>query len=86
MSDDPQEHVDIVDELNAWADLIDGLDDRAVITMLSGAVHRAAAVEIARLRDAGDALAAVMRSGGDRGWDNAIDNWEDLRHGNSSPE
>lgn len=29
-----------------------------------------------KLRDAGDALAAVLRSGSDCGWDNAIDRWE----------
>lgn len=40
-----------------------------------------AADEIERLRAIGDQLVAVMRSGGDTGWDAAIDTWEEARRG-----
>lgn len=34
---------------------------------------------VGRLRAAGDALVAAMRSGSDAGWDAAIDAWESAR-------
>lgn len=37
--------------------------------------------EIERLRAAGDALAAVLRSGSDTGWDAAIDQWQEVCRG-----
>lgn len=37
--------------------------------------------EIERLRAAGDALADALRSGSDREWDKAIDDWEEARRG-----
>ena len=37
--------------------------------------------EIERLRAAGDALVAVLRSGSDCGWDAAIDDWQEARRG-----
>lgn len=40
-----------------------------------------AKAEIDRLRAAGDALVAVLRSGSDCGWDAAIDDWEEARRG-----
>lgn len=41
----------------------------------------AAAKEIETLRAAGDQMAQAMKSGGDTGWDRAIDNWDEIRHG-----
>lgn len=35
--------------------------------------------EIERLRAAGDALADALRSGSDREWDKAIDDWQEAR-------
>ena len=37
--------------------------------------------KVQRLKEAGDALVAVMRSGSDCGWDKAIDGWEKARRG-----
>lgn len=37
------------------------------------------ATELERLRAAGDALAAIMRSGSDAKWDAAIDAWQEAR-------
>lgn len=37
------------------------------------------AEEIKKLRAAGDQMAQAMKSGGDAGWDRAIDNWDALR-------
>lgn len=39
-------------------------------------VYADAIKTVARLRAAGDVLAAVMRSGSDSGWDDAIDAWD----------
>lgn len=39
------------------------------------------AQQIEALLAAGDALAAVLRSGSDCGWDAAIDGWEKVRNG-----
>lgn len=50
------------------------LESRIVETLL-----RDAADEIERLRELGDAMASVMRSGSDTGWDNAIDAWQEAR-------
>lgn len=43
---------DIVSNLYAWADIIDGVQGVAVVMVLSGDVHREAAAEIVRLRAA----------------------------------
>lgn len=40
----------------------------------------AAAKEIELLRAAGDQMAQAMRSGGDAGWDKAIDKWDKIRN------
>lgn len=37
--------------------------------------------KVQRLKEAGDDLVAVMRSGSDCGWDNAIDAWESATRG-----
>ena len=47
---DEQPERDIVDELDDWAYIIDGVQGSAGVLMLSGDVHRQAAEEIKRLR------------------------------------
>ncbi len=53
---------DIVQELRDWECIIDGVQGKAVVMMLSGAVYATAADEIERLRAAGDALAEIICS------------------------
>ena len=38
-----------------------------------------AIAEIERLRELGDNMAYMMRYGGDKGWDDAIDAWQEAR-------
>lgn len=74
----PEQEGDIVAELRDWAEIIDRVNDSgtAMVTMISGAVHREAADEIERLRKAGDALANGIRTGH---WDDALDAWTEVR-------
>jgi len=57
-------------------DIIDRL--RAHGRLVAGPTNWEAADEIERLRAAGDALAAGIRSGQ---WDDALDEWEKIRNG-----
>jgi hypothetical protein len=65
---------DIVTRLRRWGDTVGSFG-------MMRALHYQAADEIERLRAAGDALATVMQSGSDAGWDAAIDAWQEARHG-----
>jgi len=50
-NEQPEQEGDIVAELRDWAEIIDRVNDSgtAMVTMISGAVHREAADEIERL-------------------------------------
>jgi hypothetical protein len=51
-NEQPEQEGDIVAELRDWAEIIDRVNNSgtAMVTMISGAVHREAADEIERLR------------------------------------
>ena len=51
-NEQPEQEGDIVAELRDWAEIIDRVNDSgtAMVTMISGAVHREAADEIERLQ------------------------------------
>ena len=88
---------DIADALRDMAFIVDEVNKSgaAAVTMLSGDMFREAADEIDSLRKqlsacvgvvdeltrAGDSMVAVLRSGSDTGWDNAIDAWQEARRG-----
>jgi hypothetical protein len=58
MSDETQ---DIVQELYDWADIIDGVQGKANVVMLSSAVFVDAAAEITLLREERDDLQVLLR-------------------------
>lgn len=67
---------DILDELDAWIEIIEKSEGVAKVVLLGADTYKRAAEEIRLLREAGNRLVKSMSSGSDSGWDDAIDNWE----------
>ena len=82
-----KEYQDAVDDRNGSVEPAETVVQDIVTRLLAlqtgprrwSAVRLDAIAEIERLRELGDSMAYMMRYGGDRGWDEAIDAWQEAR-------